>query len=241
MMRIAPLIAIISLHWTTTLIEGFVPIIPTVRQHRQYTSSRRQSKEDDPNEPSTIEPKRLYPVISQIGGMEFTGSCRYINAELTPLTSLKLSGGAKYEIEGTTVTLSSYLTFPNGQTRNVIMKGSRNNLPERNAPEHEVITLEPIDEGGPILMKLSEVYPDTILINEVEKATGKIVMTSSINIVRGVSGSLELVGVSHEVGDDNDNAIEGHQIWRMTASSSSTTASDTISFDEFDFRSATSW
>ena len=127
------------------------------------------------------------------------------------MSTLKLTGGVKYDVNGTTLTLSSYLTFPNGNTREVVMKGERTAFP----PTHEVMTLEPVEEG-PIIMKLSEVYPDTILINEVERATGKIIMTSSVSIVQGLNG-VEIVGVSHEVGDEMKNAIEGHQIWRMTA------------------------
>ena len=104
-------------------------------------------------------------------------------------------------------------------------------------PEHEVITLKPIDEEGPIIMKLSEVYPDTILINEEERATGKTIMTSSVSIVQGRNG-MELVGVSHEVGDEMKNVIEGHQIWRMIASSSSPVIKYN-DFDEVGFRDTT--
>lgn len=181
---------------------------------------------------SDIEPHLAFPVISKIAGMEWTGDCRYINKELTPMTNLKLSGGVKYDINnGTTLTLSSFLTFPNGQTREVVMQGTRGVLP----PMHEVMILKPSEgeEGGPIDMHLSEIYPDTILINEVMRDSGKIIMTSSINIVQGPSG-LELVGVSHEVGDGGEEVIEGHQIWRMKSSS-------TIEFNDFDYRSATGW
>jgi hypothetical protein len=66
-------------------------------------------------------------------------------------------------------------------------------------------------------------------INEEEKATGRTIMTSSISVVEGIKG-IELVGVSHEVGDEINNVIEGHQIWRMTASSHSAA---------LDFRNAT--
>ena len=182
---------------------------------------------------SDIEPHLAFPVISKIAGMEWTGDCRYINKELTPMTNLKLSGGVKYDINnGTTLTLSSFLTFPNGQTREVVMQGTREVLPPN---KHEVMILKPSagEEGGPIDMHLSEICPDTILINEVMRDSGKIIMTSSINIVQGPSG-LELVGVSHEVGDGGEGVIEGHQIWRMKSSS-------TIEFNDFNFRSATGW
>lgn len=204
------------------------------------TNSYADKDDKELGDSTSLEPHLVFPVISKIAGMEMTGTCRYINTHLTPLANLQLTGGVKYDINGTSLTLSSYLTFPNGQTRNVIMKGTRSlyALP----PKHEVMTLTPIDDEGPIIMKLSEVYPDTILINEIEKSSGNIVMTSSVSIVKGMKG-LELVGISHEVGDvtakdkeEGVDVIEGHQVWRMTPSSSSA-----VALDEFDYRSATSW
>jgi len=184
----------------------------------------------------------LFPVISKIAGTEFTGSCRYINSKLQHVTNLKLFGGVKYEIIGSTqhqeqqqqlqLRLSSFLTFPNGQTRQVVMQGERISSSSSTTNDDDnskvgstnnIMTLHPVDNDGPIIMKISEIIPDTILINEIEKDSGRIIMTSSISIVQTSRGGLELVGVSHEVGDDNnDNSstetIEGHQIWRMRGS-----------------------
>ena len=149
----------------------------------------------------------LYPVISKIAGKEWTGSRRYINSKLQHATNLKLHGGVKYEInDNNKLTLSSFLTFPNGQTRQVVMQGERTN-------EEGAMTLNPV-ENGPIIMKLSEIAPDTILINEVEKESGNIIMTSSVTVVQTNRGT-ELIGTSHEVGDGGKDAIEGHQLWRM--------------------------
>mmetsp|Transcript_26522 Transcript_26522/g.39494 ORF Transcript_26522/g.39494 Transcript_26522/m.39494 type:complete len:243 (+) Transcript_26522:107-835(+) len=165
----------------------------------------------DVQKSATISPpsaSTLYPVISKIAGKEWTGSCRYVNANLEHATKLKLVGGVKYEIsDDNKLTLSSFLTFPNGQTRQVVMEGART------AEESGAMTLNPV-EDGPIIMKLSEVAPDTILINEVEKESGKIIMTSSISVVQTMRGT-ELVGASHEVGEVGKDAIEGHQLWRM--------------------------
>jgi len=63
-------------------------------------------------------------------------------------------------------------------------------------------------------MLVSEIGTDTILINEVDVTSGKIIMTCSTSIVRGTNGKEELVQTSHEVGDDG--GIEGHQVWRLT-------------------------
>lgn len=174
-----------------------------------------------------IDPQKAFPVISKIAGIEWTGSCRYVNAQLIPLENLKLSGGVKYDIQGTELTLNSFLTFPNGKTRQVVMKGSKDVSSTNN--QTQVITMNPVEEDGPIVMKVSEIYPDTILINEVEKESGETVMTTSLNIVQAAKG-MELVGVSHEVGKGKD-VIEGHQIWRMTGG--------IIEFNDFDYRDAT--
>ena len=67
----------------------------------------------------------LYPVISRLAGKNYTGTCKYINEDLVHLSKLKLYGGLRWDINGREVTLSSYLTFPNGNTREVVMKGCR--------------------------------------------------------------------------------------------------------------------
>jgi len=150
----------------------------------------------------------LYPVISRLAGKNYTGTCKYINEDLVHLSKLRLFGGLRWDINGREVTLSSYITFPNGNTREVVMKGCRSK-DEKYTP---VLTMLP-EEEGPIRMLVSEVGADTILVNEVEMASGKVIMTCSTTITYGVDGKEELVQVSHEVGD---NGIEGHQVWKLT-------------------------
>ena len=150
----------------------------------------------------------LYPVISRLAGKNYTGTCKYINDDLVHLSKLKLFGGLRWDINGREVTLSSYLTFPNGNTREVVMKGCRSK-DEKYTP---VLTMLP-EQEGPIRMLVSEVGADTILVNEVEMASGKVIMTCSTTITCGLDGKEELVQVSHEVGDDG---IEGHQVWKLT-------------------------
>mmetsp|Transcript_28542 Transcript_28542/g.60501 ORF Transcript_28542/g.60501 Transcript_28542/m.60501 type:complete len:253 (-) Transcript_28542:164-922(-) len=192
----------------------------------------------------------LYPVISRIASKNWTGSCKYVGADLVHLSKLKLTGGVRYDVEGRNVTLSSYLTFPDGNTREVVMTGSKDST----SPSPNVLTLRSINEGGgPIRMLLSEVGSDTILVNEVEEATGRVILTSSTSIVAGAGGKEELVQVSHEVGGEAAG-IEGHQIWRLTAAppyverlaatakeaDASGSGGDPVDFDDFeDFRLAT--
>ncbi len=72
-------------------------------------------------------------------------------------------------------------------------------------------------------MAIGEVDPDTLLINEVDKATENIVMTSSLSLVSAMHSAVtELIMVSHEIAaatsrEDSDNCsvVTGHQIWRF--------------------------
>jgi hypothetical protein len=146
----------------------------------------------------------FFPVISRIAGIDWTGTCRYVGSDLQP--PLKLVGGVRYDVNGSTLVLSSFLTFPNGKTRNVQIQGAQQ--------AGSVITKLTMDSGGPIHMLLTELQPDTILINEVDEASGNVILTSSLSIAQiPTDNKLELVQVSHEVGANG--AIEGHQVWRL--------------------------
>ena len=88
------------------------------------------------------------------------------------------------------------------------------------------LRLDAVDGNGPICMALTELAPDTILINEVDSASGKIVLTASLSLVTagGVSGRVsELVQVSHEVGDTigsgSSSSDASSHAWRLQASS----------------------
>jgi len=174
-------------------------------------------------------PVQVFPVINRIAGINWTGSCRYVGADLVPASKLKLTGGVRYDVNGTTgtVTLSSFLTFPNGKTREVMMQGEAN----YDISKKSTIKLSSLEEGGPIYMLLTEVAPDTILINEVEEASGRTILTASISVVEGRKG-MELVQISHEIGDGKEGAvIEGHQVWRLTGGP--------IQYDDFCLRGTT--
>jgi hypothetical protein len=159
----------------------------------------------------------LFPVLRKIQGIDWEGECRYTGADLNPAPFL-LKGGSRYDLDmeaDNTCTLTSFLTFPNGQTRRVSMSGKRGSL------DRPSMRLDPVEEEGPIYMVLTELAPDTVLLNEVDKESGKIILTASISLV---NGGTELVQVSHEVGD-KDTPIEGHQVWRLKKA--------TIVYDDF--------
>jgi hypothetical protein len=79
-------------------------------------------------------------------------------------------------------------------------------------------------------MHLTELGSDTILINEVEEATGKTILTASLSITTTMEGSkkgeMELVQVSHEIGEGTQSIIQGHQVWRLRAEGP-------VEFDDF--------
>lgn len=155
---------------------------------------------------STTAATSIFPVLRRISGFDWEGDCRYVDANLRPVADLKLTGGLRYDVDSVNAacTMSSFLTFPNGQARRVVMAGFK----LANSP---TMRLESVEEG-PIYMTVSEMYPDTVLVNEIEGVTGKVVMTTSVSIV---NGGEELVMVSHEIGEGRSTIIDGHQIWRL--------------------------
>mmetsp|Transcript_481 Transcript_481/g.961 ORF Transcript_481/g.961 Transcript_481/m.961 type:complete len:243 (-) Transcript_481:311-1039(-) len=155
---------------------------------------------------STTAATTVFPVLRRISGIDWEGDCRYIDADLCPVADLKLTGGLRYDLDpvNAACTMSSFLTFPNGQARRVVMAGFQ-------TAGSPTMRLDAVEEG-PIYMTLAELYPDTVLVNEIEAMSGKVVMTTSLSVV---NGGKELVMMSHEVGDGRSTQIDGHQIWRL--------------------------
>lgn len=171
------------------LVSGFVAV-----KHSKFSHLLRVTKDEEAN----------FPVLSKIQGIRWEGKCRYVNGSLKPV-DIALTGGVSYAIEGDECKLISFLSFPDGRTRTVEMTG------KRGSRERPSFRLDPTFEGGPMYMVLTELAPDTVLLNEVDKASGKIVMTSSLSITDNQD---EIVQVSHEIGD-GDLLLEGHQVWRL--------------------------
>jgi hypothetical protein len=189
------------------LVSGFAPS-PQSPSRRSLLHASASASSSDTN-------TAIFPVLHRISGIEWTGPCRYVDADLKFVKDLKLFGGIRYDVDtndtdDTVVcTLSSFLTFPNGKTREVVMTGT---LPRGG---DATLRLDAAEGNGPIYMVLTELAPDTILINEVDQASGKVVLTASLSLVTGADRD-ELVQVSHEVGDSAaSNIIEGHQVWRL--------------------------
>jgi hypothetical protein len=220
--------------------------------HLPVTSFMSQSQQDqynyyNPQQPLKQQPsssssssnisRPWFPVIQRIAGVNWTGSYRYIRygtSEEDPSSvKLNLTGGMRYDITGSIVTLSSFLMFPDGNARQFIMQGIRDDLPSSSSTDDDSSGLSPpikltsADEvkeggnggdGGPtgICMLLTELAPDTILFKEVEEATGRILLAGSLSITKGPNGELSLVQISEEVGNgENQPIIKGHQVWRL--------------------------
>jgi len=72
--------------------------------------------------------------------------------------------------------------------------------------------LDPVVAGGPIYMRLAELAPDTVLLQEFNTTDDRVVLTASLSVVRGGG---ELVQVAHEAADEPGAPAKGYQVWRM--------------------------
>lgn len=159
------------------------------------------------NDPSlSSEIRTRHPVLSKIAGVDWNGSCRYIIGDTKPDSIMLLSGGMHYDLTDDGVcTMTTNLIFGDGRSRQVRMRGFR----EQGASS---LKLYPLEDSEPVYTVLTELTPDTILINEIDSDTGKVIYTASLSIS---SDGNELVQVTHEMGDGLRMPVEGHQIWRM--------------------------
>jgi len=153
----------------------------------------------------SIREETAFPVISRIAGGVWEGEMRYAGAELQAAPFV-LSGSTSCVIEGACCTMESSVTFPNGKTRTVTMRG------EQTGERGSSFRLDPLDEAGPIYMRLAELAPDTVLLQEYNKTDERVVLTASISIVQGGN---ELIQIAHEMADKLGAPVKGYQIWRM--------------------------
>jgi len=178
---------------------------------------------DSSSSSSAAKPSGLFPVLKQIEGVNWEGTCRYANNELVP-ASFQLKGGIRFDLSSSsdtngtldTVEMNSFVVFPNGKSREIEMRG------QRGSPDRPSMRLD--STGGPIYTVIAELEPDTILIKEVDKATGNTVMMSSLSLVTDYTADstvLQLMLVSHEFaassptdGSNKNTTLEGHQVWR---------------------------
>ena len=127
-----------------------------------------------------------------------------------------MRGGSRYKIDGDSMSLTSFLSFPNGKTRQVNMEGKIGSNPIRAS-----MRLDPTSDNSSLRMVLTELPPDTMLIQEVEKFSGRVVVTSSLSLAGKKKKMVdEIVQASHALGGaSSEIPIEGHQAWRLTRAS----------------------
>lgn len=222
--------------------QAFCPFTKNPIIQHKFVNTRKDyiplnaSTEEDSAGKEKIATTTLFPVIQKIKGIDWIGNCRYVSgADLSPANFI-LRGGSRYEIDGDSISLTSFLSFPNGKTRQVNMEGKTGSNPNRSS-----IRLDPTSDDGPIYMVLTELPPDTILIQEVEKSSGRVVMTSSLSLVGKKKKMVdEIVQISHELGDTSSEIpIEGHQVWRLTRASWDSSNAESSSNTQNNFRDAT--
>jgi hypothetical protein len=218
-----------------------LPVTRLMSQSQQDQYNYYNPQQPVKQQPSSSSSRSLFPVIQRIAGVNWTGSYRYIrygsSDEDPSSVKLNLTGGMRYDITGSIVTLSSFLMFPDGNARQFIMQGIRDDLSSSStkndnsdgsssglSPPIKLSSAEEDKEGGGggdggptgICMLLTELAPDTILFKEVEEATGRTLLAGSLSIAEGPNGELSLVQISEEVGHgENQPTIKGHQVWRL--------------------------
>eukprot|EP00536_Pseudo-nitzschia_multiseries_P006613 jgi/Psemu1/15723/gm1.15723_g len=196
-------------------------VSPVLRQNPVASVQLHAAASDGADDSSASSPPSpLFPVLRKIAGFQWEGPCRYVNEDLIP-ASLDLRGGIRFDLpdsndDNDTVELNSFLVFPNGKRRDIEMRGKRGPV------DRPSMRLDSTASSGPIYTVITELAPDTVLINEVDRANGRIVMTSSLSLVVDPNDEntiTELVQVSHEVGGptttNRNPMIEGHQVWRF--------------------------
>lgn len=86
---------------------------------------------EDDEQPSDEESSTapLCPVLTKIAGVNWEGSCRYVNGALVP-ASFELTGGIRFDLSpgentaniGYVVEMNSFVVFPNGKSREIEMR-----------------------------------------------------------------------------------------------------------------------
>ena len=70
-----------------------------------------------------IDTTTLFPMMQKKKGIDWIGNCRYISGANFSPVNFALRGGSRNEIDGDSMCLTSCLSFPNGKTRKVNIKG----------------------------------------------------------------------------------------------------------------------
>ena len=143
-----------------------------------------------------------YPVLSKLCG-RWLGEMRYATGDSLALAPFTLTGAMDISISGTACTIESSVVLPNGQERATRMQADAD-----------------ADDGclrfsgdGPIDALVTEIAPDTVLLREIERASGRCIMSVSMQL--GERPRREVRQVAHELGE-NAGDVNGVQLWTFT-------------------------
>ena len=145
-----------------------------------------------------------YPVLSKLCG-RWLGEMRYATGDALALAPFTLTGAMDISISGGgACTIESSVVLPNGQERSTRMQ----------------VDAADADDGclrfsgdGPIDALVTEVAPDTVLLREIERASGRCIMSVSMQL--GERPRREVRQVAHELGE-NAGDVNGVQLWTFT-------------------------
>lgn len=146
-----------------------------------------------------------YPVLSKLQG-DWRGSMRYAAGDELALAPFTLTGTMCVKIEGADCVIESSVVLPNGQERAVVMSA------DGSAQEGGQLKFS---GEGPIDALVTEIAPDTVLLREVERESGRVVMSVSMQVL----ADGELRQIAHELAEGG--GVSGVQMWTFVSDSPS--------------------
>ena len=143
-----------------------------------------------------------YPVLSKLCG-RWLGEMRYATGDALALAPFTLTGAMDIQISETACTIESSVVLPNGQERATRMQA------DADAGDGCLR----FSGDGPIDALVTEIAPDTVLLREIERASGRCIMSVSMQL--GERPRREVRQVAHELGE-NAGDVNGVQLWTFT-------------------------
>lgn len=144
-----------------------------------------------------------YPVLSKLCG-RWLGEMRYATGDSLALAPFTLTGAMDISISGSgACTIESSVVLPNGQERSTRMQ----------ADTSDDAGCLRFSGDGPIDALVTEIAPDTVLLREIERASGRCIMSVSMQL--GERPRREVRQVAHELGEKAGD-VYGVQLWTFT-------------------------
>eukprot|EP00747_Dinoflagellata_sp_TGD_P169983 gnl/TRDRNA2_/TRDRNA2_200354_c0_seq1.p1 gnl/TRDRNA2_/TRDRNA2_200354_c0~~gnl/TRDRNA2_/TRDRNA2_200354_c0_seq1.p1 ORF type:complete len:260 (-),score=26.44 gnl/TRDRNA2_/TRDRNA2_200354_c0_seq1:49-828(-) len=135
-----------------------------------------------------------FPVLSKLQG-SWRGSMQYASGDSLVLAPFTLMGSMNVIVLSAECTIESSVVLPNGKKRVVVMRAD--------ADDADCIRFT---GEGPIDTLVTEVAPDMLLMREIERDSGRLVMSATMQLLKG--GELRQIG--HEL---VNGTVTGMQLW----------------------------